>query len=160
MAVTEKGGVYSFGVVTLETLMGKHPREVLPWLSSPYSLVNTKLIHVLDSRLTLPTSQLVALNIVHVATTTFAFLNAQPKFRAIMKEVCKEFHEHSLLPCGVFPRKVRRPVFSLWSSAMGELLVSVAWTGCRCEPQPNRNGLRNLTKSVSWHLLYMRIKKS
>ncbi|MBA0557368.1 hypothetical protein Golob_014443, partial [Gossypium lobatum] len=37
MAVTEKGGVYSFGGVTLETLMGKHPREVLPWLSSERS---------------------------------------------------------------------------------------------------------------------------
>ncbi|MBA0614539.1 hypothetical protein Godav_014829 [Gossypium davidsonii] len=82
-----KCGVYSFREVTLETLMGKHPREVLPWLSSPYSLMNMKLIHVLDSRLTLPTSQLVALNIVHVATTTFAFLNPQPKFRAMMKDV-------------------------------------------------------------------------
>ncbi|GMI64118.1 MDIS1-INTERACTING RECEPTOR LIKE KINASE2 [Hibiscus trionum] len=91
MAVTEKCDVYSFGVVALETLMGKHPEDVLSWLSSPTSLVNTKLIDVLDSRLPLPTSQLVARNIVHVATLAFACLNQQPKSRPIMKEVCKEF---------------------------------------------------------------------
>ncbi|TYI63465.1 hypothetical protein E1A91_D09G020100v1 [Gossypium mustelinum] len=91
MIVTEKCDVYSFGVVALEILMGKHPEEVLSWLSSPTSLVNMKLIDVLDNRLPLPASQLVKQNLVHVATLAFACLNPQPKSRPTMKEVCEEF---------------------------------------------------------------------
>ncbi|KAK8278151.1 hypothetical protein V6Z12_D09G022400 [Gossypium hirsutum] len=91
MIVTEKCDVYSFGVVALETLMGKHPEEVLSWLSSPSSLVNMKLVDVLDNRLPLPTSQLVTQNLVYVATLAFACLNPQPKPRPTMKEVCEEF---------------------------------------------------------------------
>ncbi|KAH1092145.1 hypothetical protein J1N35_019402 [Gossypium stocksii] len=75
MIVTEKCDVYSFGMVALETLMGKHLEEVLPWLSSPTYLVNMKLIDVLDNRLPLPRSQLVTQNLVHVATLAFACLN-------------------------------------------------------------------------------------
>ena len=29
MAITEKCDVYSFGVMALETLMGRHPQEIL-----------------------------------------------------------------------------------------------------------------------------------
>ncbi|KAL4273139.1 hypothetical protein GQ457_13G025170 [Hibiscus cannabinus] len=79
MVVTEKCDVYSFGVVALETLMGKHPEQVLLWLSSPTSLVNIKLIDVLDNRSSLPTSQLVARNLVRVATLAFGCLNLQAK---------------------------------------------------------------------------------
>ncbi|KAB2064434.1 hypothetical protein ES319_A09G018700v1 [Gossypium barbadense] len=89
--VTKKCDVYSFGMVTLKILMGKHPEEVLPWLSSPAYLVNMKLIDVLDNRLPLPTSRLVAQNLVHVVTLAFACLNPQPKSRPTMKEVCEEF---------------------------------------------------------------------
>ncbi|KAA3456026.1 putative leucine-rich repeat receptor-like protein kinase isoform X4 [Gossypium australe] len=91
MIVTEKCDVYGFGVVALETLMGKHPEEVLSWLSSPNSLANMKLVDVLDNRLPLPTSQLVTQNLVHVATLAFACLNLQPKSRPTMKVVCEEF---------------------------------------------------------------------
>ncbi|KAK8999442.1 hypothetical protein V6N11_070609 [Hibiscus sabdariffa] len=91
MVVTQQCDVYSFGVVALETLTGNHPGEVLSRLSSPSSLADTKLVDVLDNRLPLPTSQLVAENLVHVATLTFACLNQQPRSRPSMKEVCKEF---------------------------------------------------------------------
>ncbi|KAK8334964.1 hypothetical protein V6Z11_A09G023000, partial [Gossypium hirsutum] len=91
MVVTEKCDVYSFGVVTLETLMGKHPEELLSWLSSPTSLVNMRLIDVLDNRLPLPTIPLVAQNLVRIATLAFACLNPQPKSRPTIKEVCEEF---------------------------------------------------------------------
>ncbi|XWS40862.1 hypothetical protein CRYUN_Cryun17cG0032600 [Craigia yunnanensis] len=88
MVVTEKCDVYSFGVLALETLMGKHPGELL---SSPSSMQNIKLIDVLDRRLPPPTSQLVAHNIVHAATLALACLNPQPKSRPMMEEVSKEF---------------------------------------------------------------------
>ncbi|KAB2011437.1 hypothetical protein ES319_D09G020500v1 [Gossypium barbadense] len=91
MIVTEKCDVYSFGVIALETLMGKHPEEVLSWLSSPTSLVNMKLVDVLDNRLPLPTSQLVTQNLVHVATLAFACLNPQTKSRPTMKDLKGSF---------------------------------------------------------------------
>ncbi|KAK8571815.1 hypothetical protein V6N12_027888 [Hibiscus sabdariffa] len=71
--------------------MGKHPEELLSLLSSSTSLVNIKLIDVLDSRSPLPTSLLVAPNLVRVATLAFGCLNQQAKLRPAMKEVCKEF---------------------------------------------------------------------
>ncbi|KAB2011421.1 hypothetical protein ES319_D09G019100v1 [Gossypium barbadense] len=91
LTVNEKCDVYSFGVVALETLMGKHPEELLSWLSPPTSLMNMRLIDVLDNRLPLPTSQLVAQNLVRIATLAFACLNPQPKSRPTMKEVFLQF---------------------------------------------------------------------
>ncbi|MFQ6660887.1 hypothetical protein Gotur_029239 [Gossypium turneri] len=91
MVVIEKCDVYSFGVVALETLMGKHPEEVLSWLPSSTSLVNTRLIDVLDNRLPLSTSHLVAQNLFRIATLAFACLNPQPKPRPTMKKVCEDF---------------------------------------------------------------------
>ncbi|KAK8571840.1 hypothetical protein V6N12_027910 [Hibiscus sabdariffa] len=91
MDVTEKCDVYSFGVVALEILMGKHPEELLMWLSSPTSLENIKLIDVLDIRLPHPTCQFVVENLVHVVTLALACLNQRAKSRPTMKEVCKEF---------------------------------------------------------------------
>ncbi|MFQ6652015.1 hypothetical protein Gotur_024087, partial [Gossypium turneri] len=82
---------YVAPVVALETLMGKHPEELLSWLSSPTSLVNMRLIDVLDNRLPLPASQSVAQNLVRIATLAFTCLNPQPKSRPTMKEVCEEF---------------------------------------------------------------------
>ncbi|MBA0739350.1 hypothetical protein Gogos_012631 [Gossypium gossypioides] len=70
--------------------MGKHPEEVLPWLSSPTYLVNMNLIDVLDNYLPLSTSQLITQNLVHVTTLAFACLNQQSKSRPTMKEVCEE----------------------------------------------------------------------
>ncbi|XP_022774037.1 probable leucine-rich repeat receptor-like protein kinase At1g35710 [Durio zibethinus] len=88
IVVTEKCDVYSFGILALEILMGKHPGDLL---SSPSSLQNAKLIDVLDKRLPPPTSQLVAQNIVQAATLALACLNPQPKSRPMMEEVSKEF---------------------------------------------------------------------
>ncbi|KAI0501048.1 hypothetical protein KFK09_019266 [Dendrobium nobile] len=57
MKVTEKCDVYSFEVVALEVMMGKHPRDLLsslPLLSGKDILVK----EMLDQRLTPPTGQL------------------------------------------------------------------------------------------------------
>ena len=89
MVVTEKCDVYSFGVSALETLMGKHPGELLS--SSSSSLQNIKLIDVLDQRLSPPTNQMVAQNIVLAATLAFACLCREPKIRPTMKQVSQEF---------------------------------------------------------------------
>ncbi|XVF58236.1 hypothetical protein PTKIN_Ptkin07bG0048400 [Pterospermum kingtungense] len=57
MVVTEKCDVYSFGVLALEVLMGKHPGELLSTISSSSSCAqNVMLNEVLDSRLSPPRS--------------------------------------------------------------------------------------------------------
>ncbi|XP_042489435.1 probable leucine-rich repeat receptor-like protein kinase At1g35710, partial [Macadamia integrifolia] len=53
MVITEKCDVYSFGVLALETIMGRHPRELI---SSLTSLVGQKMLlrDMLDPCLTFP----------------------------------------------------------------------------------------------------------
>ncbi|XVE62991.1 hypothetical protein DITRI_Ditri06bG0164000 [Diplodiscus trichospermus] len=91
MIANEKCDVYSFGILALEILMGKHPGELLSSLSSASSLQDIKLIDVLDRRLQPPTNQLVAQNIVEAATLAFVCSHPQPKSRPMMEEVSKEF---------------------------------------------------------------------
>ncbi|KAK9019363.1 hypothetical protein V6N11_053887 [Hibiscus sabdariffa] len=90
MIVTEKCDVYSFGVLALETLMGKHPAELLASLSTLPSN-NIMLSDILDHRLSLPSDRRVAKDIVFAATIAFACLRADPKFRPTMKHVSQEF---------------------------------------------------------------------
>ncbi|KAI5596528.1 hypothetical protein BDE02_02G007400 [Populus trichocarpa] len=86
MAVTEKCYVYSFGVVALETLMGRHPGDIL---SSSARAITLK--EVLDPRLPPPTNEIVLQNICIIATLAFSCLHSNPKYRPSMKFVSQEF---------------------------------------------------------------------
>ena len=55
MVVTEKCDIYSFGILVLEVLMGKHPGELITGLQSLVG-TNVHLKDVLDDRLSPPTS--------------------------------------------------------------------------------------------------------
>ncbi|PPD75647.1 hypothetical protein GOBAR_DD27423 [Gossypium barbadense] len=93
LVVTEKCDVYSFGVLTLEILMGKHPGELLSTLSSssPSSVQNVMLNEILDPRLSPPRSRKMAGDIAFVAVIAFTCLRAKPKARPTMKLVSQEF---------------------------------------------------------------------
>ncbi|MBA0614589.1 hypothetical protein Godav_014865, partial [Gossypium davidsonii] len=91
MVVTEKCDVYSFGVLALETLMGKHPGELLVSLSASFSK-NIMLSDILDPRLSLPSDRRVAKDIVFAATVAFACLRSNPMLRPTMKCASQEFH--------------------------------------------------------------------
>ncbi|PPD71105.1 hypothetical protein GOBAR_DD32016 [Gossypium barbadense] len=90
MVVNEKCDVYSFGVLALQTLVGKHPGGLLVSLSTSYSK-NIMLSDILDPRLSLPNDQRAAKDIAFVATIAFACLRLNPKFRPTMKCVSQEF---------------------------------------------------------------------
>ncbi|CAH2042886.1 unnamed protein product, partial [Thlaspi arvense] len=90
MVVTEKCDAYCFGVVALETIMGKHPTELLSSLTSP-STLSMKLIDILDPRLPLPTNPVVVGKLVLVAKMAFACLHSRPKSRPTMLNVSQEF---------------------------------------------------------------------
>ncbi|KAL5741209.1 hypothetical protein ACOSP7_027941 [Xanthoceras sorbifolium] len=97
--VTEKCDVYSFGVVALEILMGRHPGELLSFLSSPSSSSSSsssfvhkmKLINLLDQRLFPPNNQMVMQDILQISTTAFACLHSKPKSRPTMQLISLEF---------------------------------------------------------------------
>ncbi|CAL5334540.1 unnamed protein product [Camellia sinensis] len=90
MVVTEKCDSYSFGVVALETIMGRHPGELLSSLESSFSQ-NIMLNDVLDPRLPPPTNPIVVGNIVPVARMAIACLRSEPRSRPTMLHVSQEF---------------------------------------------------------------------
>ncbi|XVE68110.1 hypothetical protein DITRI_Ditri09bG0043100 [Diplodiscus trichospermus] len=86
----DKCDVYSYVIVVMETLMGKHPGELVSSLSSPSSLQNIMLMDILDQRLSPPTSPMVAKNIVLAATMAFSCLNPDPQCRPTMKQASSQ----------------------------------------------------------------------
>lgn len=103
MKVTDKCDAYSFGVVALEIMMGKHPGELLASLSSP-SLSSTSatlsdsqellLKDVLDQRLSSPTGQL-AKAITFVVTIALACMRNTPESLPTMRFVTQELSDRT-----------------------------------------------------------------
>ncbi|XP_043715344.1 MDIS1-interacting receptor like kinase 2-like [Telopea speciosissima] len=96
MAITEKCDVYSFGVLALETIMGRHPGEFISSLTSPVGQI-ILLKDVLDSRLPFPSDSKIAQDIVTTVTVALACLNINSLSRPSTKEVSKELHTHQPL---------------------------------------------------------------
>ncbi|KAM7461206.1 hypothetical protein LguiA_029327 [Lonicera macranthoides] len=95
MVVTEKCDIYSFGVMALEILIGKHPGDLLSTLTSP----STKKFNVndlLDPRLSRPTDLLVEWDIVMVMRLAISCLNSTPKSRPTMQSVSQKFLVHKM----------------------------------------------------------------
>jgi serine/threonine protein kinase len=90
MVVSEKCDIYSFGVVALECLMGRHPGEILSSLQLA-STQSMKLCQVLDQRLPFPNNAMVLLDMIRVAVVAFACLNFNPSSRPTMKCVSQSF---------------------------------------------------------------------
>ena len=88
MKVTEKCDVYSFGVLALEVMKGKHPRDFLPTLSSSPAKMNIRLHDLLDSRLP-PPSPGVEDKLKSIMEVAFLCLDANPTSRPTMQIVCQ-----------------------------------------------------------------------
>ncbi|KAL7208636.1 hypothetical protein ACSBR1_030384 [Camellia fascicularis] len=90
MEVNEKCDVYSFGVLALEVIMGKHLSDLISSLSSSSSSSSTAqgifLKDILDQRLPPPRNQ-VAEQIVVVVKLAFACLHTTPLSRPTMQQV-------------------------------------------------------------------------
>ncbi|XP_043708316.1 MDIS1-interacting receptor like kinase 2-like isoform X2 [Telopea speciosissima] len=98
MRVTEKCDVYSFGVLTIETLMGRHPGELLSSLSesslASSSAVQTMMLKdVLDLRLPPPLPEVYGA-MVSIMKMAFTCLNVNPQSRPTMKHVSQEVSSH------------------------------------------------------------------
>ena len=96
MEVNEKCDVYSFGMLTLEVIMGNHPGDLISFLSSSSSSSATtstghdiQLKDILDQRLKSPRNQ-VAFKVVLIAKLAFACLETNPQSRPTMQQISRE----------------------------------------------------------------------
>ncbi|KAH1044582.1 hypothetical protein GLYMA_09G243600v4 [Glycine max] len=91
MEVTEKYDVFSFGVICLEIIMGKHPGDLISSLLSSSSATitdNLLLIDVLDQRPPQPLNSVIG-DIILVASLAFSCLSENPSSRPTMDQVSK-----------------------------------------------------------------------
>ncbi|KAK1575699.1 hypothetical protein Q3G72_007686 [Acer saccharum] len=86
MKVTEKCDVYSFGVLTLEVIKGKHPGDLIPSLSSPLTRENMVLKDVLDQRLPIPPPE-VQDEVIQMLNIAITCLHANPQSRPSMNMI-------------------------------------------------------------------------
>ncbi|TKY57003.1 LRR receptor serine/threonine-protein kinase [Spatholobus suberectus] len=93
MEVNEKCDVYSFGVLSLEIIMGNHPGDLISSMHSASSTPGTSnllLKDVLDQRLPLPVVPVVK-EVVLIAKMAFACLDERPLYRPTMEDVYNMF---------------------------------------------------------------------
>ncbi|XP_015877807.3 MDIS1-interacting receptor like kinase 2-like [Ziziphus jujuba] len=89
MVVSEKCDVYSFGVLALEVLMGKHPGERICCLRSSSAVDRIQLGDVLDPRLSPPATQNIADKLALVMSIAVSCLSANPQARPTMTSVSR-----------------------------------------------------------------------
>ncbi|XP_043720607.1 MDIS1-interacting receptor like kinase 2-like [Telopea speciosissima] len=104
MRVTEKCDAYSFGVLTFEVMMGKHPGELIPTLSSlsfslPFVEQNILLKDIIDQRISPPINQ-VAEKLASIMKLASSCLHANPQSRPTMQHVSRAIN----LQC--FPKQL------------------------------------------------------
>ncbi|KDO63962.1 hypothetical protein CISIN_1g042876mg, partial [Citrus sinensis] len=89
MKITEKCDVYSFGVLALEVIKGKHPRDFLSSISSSSLNTDIELDEMLDPRLPAP-SRSVQEKLISIVKVAFSCLNESPESRPTMKIVSQQ----------------------------------------------------------------------
>ncbi|KAJ8775329.1 hypothetical protein K2173_020333 [Erythroxylum novogranatense] len=91
IVVNEKCDVFSFGVVVLEIIMGRHPEDIVSTISLLRDCPSLMLKDMLDSRLSYPNNnQEVAQSLVLVVSIALACLRFHPNSRPTMEQVCRQ----------------------------------------------------------------------
>lgn len=96
LKVTEKCDVYSFGVLALEVIKGKHPGDIIFSGSSP-SAKKMQLVDVLDQRLPPPPPKILD-ELTKIVNLAIASLNTNPQSRPTMRLVSKMLSAQTALP--------------------------------------------------------------
>ena len=94
MRVTEKCDVFSFGIVALEVIHGKHPGDLLSNLS-----LNMLVKDILDPRLPLHVANQVITNqVLSVISIAMWCINTYPQARPTMQQVSQRLSSPKSLP--------------------------------------------------------------
>ncbi|KAI6689326.1 hypothetical protein NL676_026154 [Syzygium grande] len=100
MEVNEKCDVYSFGVMTLEVLMGSHPGDLISSLASSSSSSSSNSIafgplkEVLDRRIPYPEGNVLG-EVAFMTKTAFSCLSPKPEHRPSMQQVSRAISAHN-----------------------------------------------------------------
>ncbi|KAK3425868.1 hypothetical protein EUGRSUZ_F02430 [Eucalyptus grandis] len=100
MEVNEQCDIYSFGVVTLEVIMGCHPGDLIFSLmstsSSPSSnsIISWPMKEVLDQRVPFPKGKVLG-EVALVTKMAFLCLNPKPEYRPTMQQVSRAISSQS-----------------------------------------------------------------
>ncbi|XP_078169102.1 uncharacterized protein LOC144563492 [Carex rostrata] len=89
MRMTEKCDVYSFGVIILELLMGKHPGDMVNLSASDIDEV--VLQNILDQRIEPPTGRII-IEILKMIQIAYSCLENNPSLRPTMQEVVNSIY--------------------------------------------------------------------
>jgi serine/threonine protein kinase len=92
LVVTTKCDVYSFGVIVLEIVMGRYPRD-LQFIASMEQHHELAIEDILDQRLSSPT-MVEKKEISLLVEVAFACLQSSPQFRPEMQDVYKKLVLH------------------------------------------------------------------
>ncbi|KAH1046068.1 hypothetical protein J1N35_036852 [Gossypium stocksii] len=102
MRVDEKCDIYSFGVLTMEVFMGRHPGDLISYFSSLQSVSSSMsndrqvlLKDTIDERLAPPVGQS-AKDVVSTMKIALACLNGNPQLRPTMQQVSQALGRQSL----------------------------------------------------------------
>ncbi|KAJ0049104.1 hypothetical protein Pint_16678 [Pistacia integerrima] len=88
MKVTEKCDVYSFGVLAMEVIQGKHPRDFLSLISGSSANMNIELGDMLDPRLSFPSLE-VQNKLISIMEVALLCLDVNPESRPTMHIVAQ-----------------------------------------------------------------------
>uniref|UniRef100_A0A8N4IDI5 non-specific serine/threonine protein kinase n=1 Tax=Elaeis guineensis var. tenera TaxID=51953 RepID=A0A8N4IDI5_ELAGV len=86
----EKCDVYSFGIVILEVIMGKHPGDLISPLSSAADIQQMLFIDILDQRISPPAAYIVK-EVLLLAIIAFSCIRITPQARPTMQRISHLF---------------------------------------------------------------------
>ncbi|KAI6687758.1 hypothetical protein NL676_024586 [Syzygium grande] len=101
MKVTEKCDVYSFGIVAIEVIKGRHPGDSISSLLGPVDMeISVVLKNILDSRLPTPTPGIEA-ELLTIFKLALACVSANPQLRPSMEMISQVLSARSTIFHGV-----------------------------------------------------------